>query len=34
MRVEEREVTRMQEVQLGLSSDSGLTYQELVRQEI
>lgn len=31
--VEEREITRTQEVQLALSTDGGLTYRELVRQE-
>lgn len=33
MEIEEREVSRTQEVQLSVSSDGGKTYQELVRQE-
>ena len=33
MEVEEREVARTQEVQLAVSTDGGLTYRELVRQE-
>jgi hypothetical protein len=33
MEVEEREIARTQEVQLALSTDGGLTYFELVRQE-
>ena len=33
MEVEEREVARTQEVQLAFSSDGGVTYRELVRQE-
>lgn len=33
MQVEEREVTRTQEVQLAVSTDGGLTYRELLRQE-
>ena len=33
MEVEEREVARTQEVQLAFSSDNGVTYRELVRQE-
>ena len=33
MEVEEREVTRTQEVLLAASTDGGLTYRELVRQE-
>ncbi len=33
MEVEEREIARTQEVQLALSSDGGLTYREVVRQE-
>jgi hypothetical protein len=33
MEVEEREVTRTQEVLLASSTDGGLTYRELVRQE-
>jgi hypothetical protein len=31
--VEEREVTRTQEVQLAVSTDGGLTYRELLREE-
>jgi hypothetical protein len=33
IQVEEREVTRTQEVQLAVSTDGGLTYRELLRQE-
>ena len=33
MQVEEREVMRTQEVQLAVSTDGGLTYRELLRQE-
>ncbi|MDF2460344.1 MAG: hypothetical protein K0S79_2760, partial [Nitrospira sp.] len=33
LQIEEREVTRTQEVQLALSTDGGVTYCELVRQE-
>lgn len=33
MEIEEREVSRTQEVQLAVSSDGGETYRELVRQE-
>jgi hypothetical protein len=33
MEVEEREVSRTQEVQVSVSSDGGETYRELVRQE-
>ena len=33
MQVEEREVARTQEVQLAVSTDGGLTYRELIRQE-
>ena len=33
MQVEEREVTRTQEVQLAVSIDGGLTYREILRQE-
>ena len=33
MQVEERQVTRTQEVQLAVSTDGGLTYRELLRQE-
>ena len=33
MEVEEREVARTQEVQLAVSTDGGLTYRELIRQE-
>jgi hypothetical protein len=33
IQVEEREITRTQEVQLAVSTDGGLTYRELVRQE-
>jgi hypothetical protein len=33
MQVEEREVARTQEVQLAVSTDAGMTYRELLRQE-
>jgi hypothetical protein len=33
MEVEEREVARTQEVQLALSTDGGLTYRQVLRQE-
>ncbi len=33
MEVEERDIARTQEVQLAVSTDGGLTYHELVRQE-
>lgn len=33
MEVEERDIAHTQEVQLTLSTDGGLTYRELVRQE-